>query len=274
MGAGFRARARFVLLGEGVVWFLMELGKKLIAGNWKMYKTIAEAIAFVDGLLPKIASFKNPLFLAVPYTALWPLHEKCADSRLQIGAQNMCDASEGAYTGEIAGRMLKEAGASFVLLGHSERRKIFGETDALIRKKLERALKDQLLPIVCVGETLQEKEADKSEEVLQSQLNALFEGLEWTGGEVIVAYEPVWAIGTGKTATVEVIEAMHVFIEKTTQQLLSVKPRVLYGGSVKPENADSILKLSNVGGLLIGGASLDLESFVAIAENGESFGSL
>ncbi len=252
----------------------MELGKKLVVGNWKMYKTVAEAIAFVDGLLPKIASFKNPLFLAVPYTALWPLHEKCADSKLQVGAQNMCDASEGAFTGEIAGRMLKEAGASFVILGHSERRKIFGETDMMIRKKLDRALKDQLLPILCIGETLQEREEGKSEEVLQIQLDALFDGLEWTGGEVIVAYEPVWAIGTGQTATVEIIEAMHSFVEKATEKLLSVKPRVLYGGSVKKENADSILKLSNVGGLLIGGASLDLESFVAIAENGESFGSL
>ncbi len=239
-----------------------------------MYKTVAEAIAFVDGLIPKVSSFKNPLFLAVPYTALWPLHSKCENSLIQIGAQNMCAAGEGAYTGEIAGRMLKEAGASFVLLGHSERRKIFGETDEMIRKKLDRALADKLLPILCIGETLEEREAGKSEEVLQKQLNALFEGLEWKKEELIVAYEPVWAIGTGKTATLEIIESMHSFIEKATEQLISKKPRILYGGSVKKENAKSILDLPDVGGLLIGGASLELESFVAIAENGESFGSL
>ena len=194
-----------------------------------MYKTIGEATAFVDGLLPKVSSFKHPLFLAVPFTAIWPLHEKCKNTNVQIGAQNMAEASEGAFTGEIAGRMLKEAGASFVLLGHSERRKIFGETDAMIRKKLERALQDQLLPIVCIGETLEEKESGKSEEVLQNQLNALFDGLKWEREALIIAYEPVWAIGTGKTATLEIIESMHKFIEKTVKELVSVKPRILYG---------------------------------------------
>jgi len=250
----------------------MNFGKKLIVGNWKMYKTVTEATAFVDGLIPKTASFKNPIFLAVPYTAIWPLHEKCEGTLVQIGAQNMCDAQEGAFTGEIAGRMLKEAGASFVILGHSERRRFFKETDDLIRKKLERALQDKLLPILCIGETLEEREQGKGEEVLHQQLAALFDGLQWKGEELIVAYEPVWAIGTGKTATTDTIEAMHRYIEKATKELISVKPRILYGGSVKKENAESILKLSNVGGLLIGGASLELESFVTIAENGESFG--
>jgi triosephosphate isomerase len=248
----------------------MKLGSKVIVGNWKMYKTVTEAIAFVDALLPKISNYKESVLLAVPFTALWPLHEKCKNTPLEIGAQTMNSAEEGAFTGEIAGRMLKEAGASFVLLGHSERRRLSGETDSVIHKKVERALEDNLLPIVCVGETLEERKEGRSEEVLERQLKSVFEGLKWKG-DLLVAYEPVWAIGTGQTATPDIIDNIHAFIEEKVEALLGVKPRILYGGSANSANAPTLLAIPNVGGLLIGGASLDLESFLSIIENSHSF---
>lgn len=244
----------------------------LIIGNWKMYKTIPEAIAFVTRLAPYVSGGQAEVGLAVPFTAISAAVEAAGESGLKIGAQNMHDAEEGAFTGEIAGQMVVDAGASFVLLGHSERRHIFGESDESIRKKVARAFEVGLRPVLCVGETLEERQAGSAEEVVARQLT---EGLAGIRGkkklsQLVVAYEPVWAIGTGETATPEVAQEMHtacraVLGDRLGDELAEGLP-ILYGGSVKPSNAADLLARENIDGVLVGGASLDPDSFLAIVE--------
>lgn len=232
--------------------------EKMIVGNWKMYKTVKEAVLFVQGLLD--AKLNKKIYLSVPFTAIQECSALAKDSNVIIGAQNMNDAQEGAYTGEIAGIMLKEAGAQFVLLGHSERRKYFKETDEFIHRKVLRAIEDQLLPILCVGETFEQKEAGVTQDVLKTQLE---KGLQDVTGSYVVAYEPVWAIGTGKTATPDLANETQAFI----RQIIGTDAPILYGGSVTGNNIAALTQEPNIDGVLVGGASLSLESFIQIVQN-------
>lgn len=244
--------------------------KVYVIGNWKMYKTAREAVDYIEAFLPKIEKCKAQVFLAVPFTSIASAAQFAKDTPVVIGAQNMNDAREGAFTGEIAGLMLKEAGAEFVILGHSERRHVFGESDAFIHKKVLRALQDDLIPVLCVGETLHEREQGKTEEVLKRQIGSALEGIpKEDAGKIILAYEPVWAIGTGKTATPKMAEEAHAFCRECLAEFVGKRKAgampILYGGSVKPDNAAQIAAEKNIDGVLVGGASLDPETFAQIA---------
>jgi len=240
-----------------------------VIGNWKMYKTARQATDFAEQLLPLLEETEVQVCLAVPYTSIAPLAQFVKGTPLLVGAQNMHDASEGAFTGEIAAIMLKEAGASFVLLGHSERRQIFRETDAMVEKKVLRALQDGLKPVLCVGETLEEREAGREEEVLRRQLEAALSGVpKEAAGQILVAYEPVWAIGTGKAATPRQAEKAHAVCRSILEEIFGKRKAaaipLLYGGSVKPENAAELLAEKEIDGVLVGGASLDPETLAKI----------
>ncbi len=246
----------------------------IVIGNWKMYKTSREAADYIEQLLPKIEGCKARVFLAVPFTSIASASACAKQAKLEIGAQNMNDAREGAFTGEIAALMLKEAGASFVLLGHSERRHIFGETDDLIHRKLVRALQDAILPVLCVGETLEEREAGRTEEVLKRQIDsALADVSKENSGDLILAYEPVWAIGTGKTATPAQVQQAHSFCRECLSEIYGKRKAgqisILYGGSVKPDNTKTLVSQKDIDGVLVGGASLDPETLAAIIQHCE-----
>lgn len=249
----------------------------MIVGNWKMYKTIEEAKAFVQRVAPLITESQGRIMLAVPFTAIQQVAKLVADEKLSIaiGAQNMHNAEEGAFTGEIAGRMLKEAGARFVIIGHSERRHLFHEDESCIHKKVQRAFQDGLQPILCIGETSDERKAGKRDEVLTRQLvTALKDISEESMASLILAYEPVWAIGTGDVATPEDAQEVHAFCRALLKKLYSAKIanalNILYGGSVKPDNAAALLAEPDIDGLLVGGASLLPESFSQIVNTGVS----
>jgi len=224
-----------------------------IAANWKMNKTVAEAAEFVDALLPRIAATQSDVVICPPFTALTPVVERRYGTAVKVAAQNMHEEEAGAFTGEISAAMLVELDVEAVVLGHSERRQFFGETDEGVARRVEAALAQGLHVIACIGETEAEREAGETEEVLRRQVSVL----EADDG-LVVAYEPVWAIGTGKTATPAIAQQAHAFIKS----LLDVP--VLYGGSVKPDNAAELAAQPDVDGALVGGASLDLESFAAI----------
>lgn len=236
-----------------------------------MYKTIAEAVEFVETLAPLISKSQARVYLAVPFTAIAPTVEKvkALNAPIVIGAQNMNDASEGAFTGEIAGRMLREAGAHFVIIGHSERRHFFHESNEMINRKVKRAFADGLQPILCIGETLEEREQGNTEAVLEKQIQESLQGIKASElHNLIIAYEPVWAIGTGKVAHPEDAEASHRFCRKIIAQIwdstIADQMMIQYGGSVKPDNAKDLLAVSNIDGLLVGGASLSPQSFSQI----------
>lgn len=240
-----------------------------IVGNWKMHKTIDEARAFIKGLIPYVRNCPLQVGLAVPFPAIQAAADEAKGSLIAIGAQNVNDHEEGAFTGEISCRMLKDAGATFVIIGHSERRKYFLESNMLVNKKIKRALKDGLQPIVCIGETLDQHQAGKTREVLKVQL---VEGLEDLSLEelqkVILAYEPIWAIGTNHTATPELAQEIHHFCRSIMAEHWNAAAAecviIQYGGSVKPENAAVLLAQPDVDGLLVGGGSLSLDSFSKI----------
>lgn len=241
----------------------------IIIGNWKMYKTRNQAVEFIKALLPLIKKSPNDVRLAVPFTSIEAAVEAAEGSDLMIGAQNMNDAEEGAFTGEIAASMLMEAGAEFVLIGHSERRKLFHETDEMISAKVKRALEDGITPVLCVGETEAERDNDYKE-VLERQVMQGFRHAEKTDAKkVILAYEPVWAIGTGKTATPKMAQEAHNFCRSLLAEHFgkraSASIPILYGGSVKPDNIATLLKEKDINGALVGGASLDPKSFAQIA---------
>ncbi|MCW3017302.1 MAG: triosephosphate isomerase [Solirubrobacterales bacterium] len=242
-----------------------------IAGNWKMHKTIEEAEEFIAAFLPRVYAAEHvDMALCVPYTTLGALVDSTRGSRVGVYAQNMHWALEGAYTGEISPRMLTELDVHGVVLGHSERRQLFGETDEALQKKVPAALAAGLAPILCVGETEDERERGDTERKLRHQV---LEGLEKVAQdrlhEVVIAYEPIWAIGTGLTATVEQAQEACSFCRALVAHFspeAAERIRVLYGGSVKAENAAELMALEDVDGALVGGASLDAESFAAIID--------
>jgi len=248
--------------------------KKIIAGNWKMNKTQAEARVLVEDLLREVGHFDDAeIVLCPPFTALAVVSELLSDvSNVRLGAQNMHEAASGAYTGEISAAMLKELYVRYVILGHSERRQYFHEDNATVNRKTKAALAAELRPIVCVGETLPEREANKWKTVLQTQLVESFASFgDNELADIIVAYEPVWAIGTGKTASPAQAEEAHQFIRNVLAEKFSTtaaeKMRIQYGGSVKPENAKELLSMPDIDGALVGGASLDARGFTAIIKN-------
>ncbi len=233
----------------------------IIAGNWKMNKDPAESRSLVQELLSLIGEVKNrEIILIPPFTSLATVAEIIRNSKVKLGAQNMYWERSGAYTGEISGLFLKALGCEYVIVGHSERRHVMGETDEMLNKKLKTALEIGLVSIFCVGETEQEREAGRTEEVILRQLENGLKGIENEVHKLIFAYEPVWAIGTGKTATPQMAGEVHRFIRAQ----LKKKSAILYGGSVKPENVDALMAEEEIEGVLVGGASLKPESFARI----------
>ncbi|MGM0439755.1 MAG: triose-phosphate isomerase [Chlamydiota bacterium] len=248
--------------------------KYIMAGNWKMYKTIDEAVGFIEKLRPLVEDTPHKVYLGVPFTAIKPAAEKAHGSPIVIGAQNMNDASEGGFTGEIAGKMLVDAGAQFVILGHSERRQYFFESDDFINKKVKKALLDGLEVILCVGETLEERQDGKTQEVLKNQIIAGLQGISADElSKVILAYEPIWAIGTGETATPDVAQDNHHYCRQQVKEQwgdkVAAELSILYGGSVKPANVDELMRQDDIDGALVGGASLDPETFSKITNFGD-----
>jgi triosephosphate isomerase len=246
--------------------------KKIIAANWKMYKTPEQSRQFMDEFIPMVAGHtRDEIVICPPFVDIAAVVEKAHGTNIEVGAQNIYWEKEGAFTGEISGEMLVGAKCKWVIIGHSERRQYFGETDDTVNRRLEVALEAGLAPIVCVGEVKEEREAKITEDVLRRQCSRAFSGISTRkASKMAVAYEPVWAIGTGLTATPEIAseahqlirqEAANVFGEDFARQL-----RILYGGSVKPENAHQLLSQEEIDGALIGGASLKPESLAKIVK--------
>lgn len=245
--------------------------RKLIAGNWKMYKTPTEAVAFVNELKVKLAGTSSEVAVCVPYVCIPAVVEALKDSGIAVGAQNMYWEDSGAYTGEVSGPMLKDAGVKYVIIGHSERRQYFGETDDTVNKKVHAAFKAGLTPIICVGETLEQRERGVTSNLVKCQVKLALYGLTAAQAkQVVIAYEPVWAIGTGKTATSEQANEVCVIIRETLEKLYDEQVadtvRILYGGSIKPDNAGELFTMSDIDGGLVGGASLKADSFEAIVK--------
>ena len=243
--------------------------RKVIAGNWKMNMLPNEAMAFIEGLAPLVKNSEAEVILCVPYTDLFYSLLTAQDTNIKIGAQNMHWEESGAYTGEVSGKMLKSIGVEFVIIGHSERRQYFNETDETVNKKIKSAFANELKPIVCVGETLEQREAGKAEEIITNQTKIALDGLtEEQVENTIIAYEPIWAIGTGKTATAEdannSIKAIRNEIAKNYGQNIADKVIIQYGGSVKASNAKELFSTSDIDGGLVGGASLKVEEFANI----------
>ncbi len=247
--------------------------KLIIAGNWKMNKTVAEALALVSDLKLELANFREvDIVICPPYTALEPVSKVILDSNLRLGAQNMSAQNFGAFTGEICAGMLKEFSVRYVILGHSERRQYQKESDAIVAKKAAAVHAASLKPIVCVGETLAERESGQMERVLETQVRGSLAGLtKEQMVETIIAYEPVWAIGTGKTATTQQAQEAHAFIRALLAKIydgaVAKKVRIQYGGSVKAANAKELMSQPDVDGALVGGASLEARSFADIIKN-------
>jgi triosephosphate isomerase len=240
-----------------------------IAANWKMHKTVAEAAEFVDALLPRIAATQCDVVLCPPFTALSEVVQRRYGTAVKVAAQNMHEEPSGAFTGEVSAPMLVELDVEAVVLGHSERRQYFGESDEALARKVPAALAVDLEPILCVGESEAARDAGETEEVLERQLEADLAGLESADlSRVVIAYEPIWAIGTGRTATPEQAQKACAFIRDVVRMRggLADELRILYGGSMKPANAAELLALPDVDGGLVGGASLDPEEFAAIVE--------
>ncbi len=241
----------------------------MIAGNWKMHKTVAEAEAFVAGLLPLVSTVTGvEIAICPPFTALGPVVDSTRGSQVMVYAQNMHHERQGAFTGEVAPPMLTELGVQGVILGHSERRELFGETDRALQLKIPAALAEGLVPILCVGETEEERENGDTERKLRHQVQEALQRVEMERlGDVVIAYEPIWAIGTGRVATPEQAQDAIGFIralvaDRSREQ--AQRTRVLYGGSVNPESCPALLALADVDGALVGGASLKPDSFAAI----------
>lgn len=246
--------------------------KPLIAANWKMYKTPKQAREFVTAFLPLVEGHtRDEVVLCPPFVDLTTVIDAVQGSMVHVGGQNMHGHEEGAFTGEISAGMLAAAGCTHVILGHSERRQFFGETDESVNRKLHLALKHKLIPIVCVGELLVERDANSTEEVLVRQTaRGLVDIAPILARHIVIAYEPVWAIGTGKTATPEMAAEAHLIIRSQVARSLGREiadgMRILYGGSVKPENATTLLNQPEIDGALVGGASLDPHSFAKIVQ--------
>jgi triosephosphate isomerase len=240
-----------------------------IAANWKMNKTVAEAAEFIDALLPRIAATQHDVVVCPPFTALHEVVERRRGTAVRVAAQNMHEAESGAFTGEVSAPMLVELDVEGVVLGHSERRQYFNETDEALAKKVPAALAHDLEPILCIGESEEARDAGETEFVLERQLETdLAEIADTDLPKVVIAYEPIWAIGTGRVATPEQAQEACAFIRDVLRArgAAADEVRILYGGSVKPDNAAELLSQPDVDGALVGGASLDAEDFAAIVE--------
>jgi triosephosphate isomerase len=245
--------------------------KPLMAGNWKMNKTISEAASVVKALRGAVADVNDVEILLCPsFTALYAVSNEVKGSNINIGAQDIFWEAKGAFTGEVSPAMVKDTGCSYVLVGHSERRQYFGETNETVNKKTKAALAIGLTPVVCIGETLMERESDITFQVIEKQIK---EGLSHLTPEqaslTVIAYEPVWAIGTGKTATPHQAQEVHAFVRKIYAQMYkeaASNARILYGGSVNPENVSELMKQPDIDGGLVGGASLEAESFAKLVK--------
>jgi triosephosphate isomerase (TIM) len=246
--------------------------RPVIAGNWKMFKTISETKAFFSSFLPLVSGVSHcEIVVAPPFVSLAPAAAAATGSRVAISAQDVYWKKEGAFTGEVSIPMLRDAGCTHTIIGHSERRQFFGETDETVNEKARAAIAGGLQPIVCVGETLAERDAGKAAEVVRRQVReGLAQLTESDLSPMIVAYEPVWAIGTGRTATPETAAEMHGEIRRTIGEIWGAKAaeamRILYGGSVKPDNIQELMRREDIDGALVGGASLDPTSFAAIVK--------
>jgi triosephosphate isomerase (TIM) len=248
----------------------MQARRPLIAGNWKMYKTCEEAVATARRLASLVPdSAPAEVMIAPTYTALFPVAEAIRGSRVALGAQNLFWEKEGAFTGEISAGMLLSAGCTHVIIGHSERRQYFGETDETVNRRIRAALDAGLVPVFCIGETEAERDAEKTFSVLDKQVQMGLEGFSSADlAQLVVAYEPVWAIGTGKTATSDQAQEVHQYVRERLARIfgdeLAGVVRILYGGSVKPDNVRELMGKPDVDGALVGGASLDPDIFIKI----------
>jgi len=246
--------------------------KKFVCGNWKMHKTVGEAVALVQEVAAGLGEAEGGVQVAVapPFTALQPVAQVLRGGSVELAAQNVHWEPQGAFTGEVSAAMLADAGCKHCIVGHSERRQLFGETDETVRKRVGAVLSAGLLPIVCVGETLQEREAGRTLEVVERQVRAALGGIPSAAlAAVTVAYEPVWAIGTGKTATSAQAQEVHAAVRAILRELggeVAAQIRIQYGGSVKPENAAELMSQPDVDGALVGGASLKAKDFLAIVK--------
>lgn len=243
--------------------------KPIIAGNWKMHKTVAEGIAFVKEVAPQVKGTDVEVLVCAPYTMLPALVEAAKGTAVKVGAQNMHYEDKGAFTGEVSADMLLDIGVTHVIIGHSERRQFFAETDETVNLKTKKALAKGLTPVVCCGETLEQREAEKTKEVCEAQVVKAFEGITSEDAQkVVVAYEPIWAIGTGKTASSEdandVIAFIRTVLAKVYDDAVSEEIRIQYGGSVKPSNVEELMNQTDIDGALVGGASLEADSFVQL----------
>ncbi|HVF88136.1 MAG TPA: triose-phosphate isomerase [Pyrinomonadaceae bacterium] len=245
--------------------------KSVIAGNWKMYKLVAEAVAAVISLRPLVANANGcEVVIAPPFTALKTIADRLEGSNIHVAGQNCStETKQGAHTGEVSAEMLCDAGATHVIIGHSERRQLYGETDVMVQRKTQAALQAGLTVIMCVGETLEERDAEKAESIVRQQLEGGLSELTVSDlDRIIIAYEPVWAIGTGRTATPEQAQEMHAFVRRVFTEKFSTdagdRLRILYGGSVKPDNIAGLMRQPDVDGALVGGASLEAETFAKI----------
>ncbi|PKL45214.1 MAG: triose-phosphate isomerase [Candidatus Riflebacteria bacterium HGW-Riflebacteria-1] len=244
--------------------------RPLIAANWKMHKTCQEARTFMAELLPKIADLKEvDVLVCPPYTLISTVDQCREGSKVLLGAQNMYHENKGAFTGEVAPQMLKDLNCEFVIIGHSERRWVFGETDETINKKVHAAIANGLIPVLCVGEKLDEREKNLTDQVILNQMEKNLAGVseDFISG-MVIAYEPVWAIGTGKNATTkdakDAIALIREFVHSKFGQEVAEKVRILYGGSVKPENVKTYMEQEGIDGALVGGASLEADSFAKL----------
>ncbi len=244
--------------------------KPIAAGNWKMNKSVTETGDFIGQLIEQVDSDQCEIIVAPTFVALDTAVAKSKNTYIQIAAQNCYFKESGAFTGEISPLFLQEMGVSHVILGHSERRTIFGETDSNIRAKMQLAMKHGLVPIFCIGETLEQREAGQVKEVLREQIQQGLQDIAISGENMIIAYEPVWAIGTGKVAGKEDAEQAHAFVRELIQNMydeqVANEVRILYGGSAKPDNIGELMSMPNVDGGLIGGASLDIASFAKMIQ--------
>ena len=242
--------------------------RSLVVGNWKMNGNRASAESLAKGIIAGLGSDHADIAVCVPYVYLPYVAEVVKDTALALGSQNVADQSAGAYTGEISASMLKEVGVTYALVGHSERRSYYGDTDASVAARFKQAQEQSITPVLCVGETLEEREQDKTFDVINEQLDAVIELVGIAAFDsAVIAYEPVWAIGTGKTASDEQAQEVHYYIRQyiaAKDQAIADKIQILYGGSAKPDNAKGLFAMPDIDGGLIGGASLDAESFLKI----------
>ena len=247
--------------------------KPIIAGNWKLFKTISESVELVTLLKREFVDIEAIDLVVCPvFTSLAEVSDLLVETNISVGAQDLYWEDSGAFTGEVSAPLIKDAGAKYVIIGHSERRQYFNETNETVNKKIKAALKHELIPIVCIGEVLAERESNKTFDVIKAQCDGSFAGLTDKEMEcLVIAYEPVWAIGTGKTATSQQAQEVHLFIrdllKKRFGQELAVKVRIQYGGSVKPENIAELMSQPDIDGALVGGASLKNDTFSQIVKN-------